>query len=157
MSEIAATKSADALIAYLNQSDYGRWIIGYYAHLSINDRLTFIKGMNEVLPYVENREAFISYIKYSMKENQCKTLDFDCWVNDFMAVSRSECILTDEGYEAIKRKYSDEIEKLLEEMNRQHELDEDDEKARHKEYMELDSGTETDGFYISDDDELPFN
>ena len=129
----------------------------YYAHLSINDRLTFIKGMNEVLPYVENREAFISYIKYSMKENQCKTLDFDCWVNDFMAVSRSECILTDEGYEAIKRKYSDEIEKLLEEMNRQHELDEDDEKARHKEYMELDSGTETDGFYISDDDELPFN
>ena len=157
VSEIAATKSADALIAYLNQSDYGRWIIGYYAHLSINDRLTFIKGMNEVLPYVENREAFISYIKYSMKENQCKTLDFDCWVNDFMAVSRSECILTDEGYEAIKRKYSDEIEKLLEEMNRQHELDEDDEKARHKEYMELDSGTETDGFYISDDDELPFN
>ena len=92
-----------------------------------------------------------------MKENQCKTLDFDCWVNDFMAVSRCECILTDEGYEAIKRKYSDEIEKLLEEMNRQHELDEDDEKERHKEYMELDSGTETDGFYISDDDELPFN
>ena len=66
VSGIAATKSADALIAYINQSEYGRWVISNYAHLSPTDRLIFIKGMNEVLPYVANREVFISHIKFSM-------------------------------------------------------------------------------------------
>ena len=96
VSGIAATKSADALIAYINQSEYGRWVISNYAHLSPADRLIFIKGMNEVLPYVANREVFISHIKFSMKENLCRSIAFDCWVNDFMAVSESECILTEE-------------------------------------------------------------
>ena len=90
VSGIAATKSADALIAYINQSEYGRWVISNYAHLSPTDRLIFIKGMNEVLPYVANREVFISHIKFSMKENLCRSISFDCWVNDFMAVSESE-------------------------------------------------------------------
>lgn len=80
VSEIEATKSADALIAYINQSEYGRWIIGHFIHISLDERLMFIKGMNEVLPYVANREVFMSHIKYSMKENKCKTLDFDCWL-----------------------------------------------------------------------------
>ena len=116
VSEIEATRSAEALIAYINQSEYGNWIIGCYAHLSVDDRLTFIKGMNSVLPYVANRKNLMSHIKFSMKENRCRTLDFDCWVNDFMAVSNADCILTDEGYEVIKNKYSKEISDLLEEM-----------------------------------------
>lgn len=65
VSEIDATKSTDALIAYLNQSPYGHWIIGQYAHFSSDEKLTFIKGMNQVLPYVANREEFISKIKFS--------------------------------------------------------------------------------------------
>ena len=130
VSEIEATKSAEALIAYINQSEYGNWIIGYFAHLSLDERLTFIKGMNEVLPFVANREVFMSHIKYSMKENRCRNLDFDCWVNDFMAMSEADSILTAEGYEAIKNKYSKEIEKLLEDLRLEHERDEAEEAIR---------------------------
>ena len=155
VSEIEATKSAEALIAYINQSEYGRWIIGYFAHLSIDERLTFIKGMNAVLPYVGNRENFMSHIKFSMKENRCKTLDFDCWVNDFMAMSEADCILTDEGYEVIKNKYSKEIDDLLEEMRLEHERDEADAAMRYKEYTNTPTDPDFD-FRLPDDEELPF-
>lgn len=155
VSEIEATKSAEALIAYINQSEYGNWIIGYFSHLSLDERLTFIKGMNDVLPFVANREVFMSHIKYSMKENKCKNLDFDCWVNDFMAMSEADSILTAEGYEAIKNKYSKEIEKLLEDIRLEHERDEAEETIRIQEYMSCPSSTSTD-FELPDDKELPF-
>lgn len=155
VSEIEATKSAEALIAYINQSEYGNWIIGYFAHLSLDERLTFIKGMNEVLPFVANREVFMSHIKYSMKENRCRNLDFDCWVNDFMAMSEADSILTAEGYESIKNKYSKEIEKLLEDIRLEHERDEAEETIRIQEYMSCPSSTSTD-FELPDDKELPF-
>lgn len=155
VSEIHATKSTEALIAYINQSEYGRWIIGYFAHLSLDERLTFIKGMNAVLPYVGNRENFMSHIKFSMKENRCKTLDFDCWVNDFMAMSEADCILTDEGYEVIKNKYSKEIDDLLEEMRLEHERDEAEATKRYEEYTDICSESDFD-FKLPDDEELPF-
>ena len=155
VSEIEATKSAEALIAYINQSEYGHWIIGYYAHLSLDERLTFVKGMNTVLPYVGNREKFMSHLKFSMKENRCKTLDFDCWVNDFMAMSEADCILTDEGYEVIKNKYSKEIDDLLEEMRLEHERDEADAAMRYKEYTNTPTDPDFD-FRLPDDEELPF-
>ena len=121
MTPVAATASAEALITYLNQSPYGKWVINTYAHLSADEKCTFIRGMNRVLPYVKDTEAFISRIKYSMKENNCSTIDFDCWVNDFMAVSEGECILTDEGYEILKHRYGREIDSLLEDMKKEHE------------------------------------
>ena len=155
VSEIEATKSADALIAYINQSEYGRWIIGYFAHLSVDDRLTFIKGMNTVLPYVGNRENFMSHLKFSVKENRCKTLDFDCWVNDFMAMSEADCILTNEGYEVIKNKYSKEIDDLLEEMRLEHEREEAEAAIRYEEHADTSTDTEFD-FKLPDDEELPF-
>ena len=155
VSEIEATKSAEALIAYINQSEYGNWIIGYFSHLSLDERLTFIKGMNDVLPFVANREVFMSHIKYSMKENRCRNLDFDCWVNDFMAMSEADSILTAEGYETIKNKYSNEIEKLLEDIRLEHERDEAEETIRIQEYMSCPSSTSTD-FELPDDKELPF-
>lgn len=155
VSEIESTKSAEALIAYINQSEYGRWIIGYFAHLSLDERLTFIKGMNAVLPYVGNRENLMSHLKFSMKENRCKTLDFDCWVNDFMAMSDADCILTDEGYEVIKNKYSKEIDDLLEEMRLEHERDEADAAMRYKEYTNTPTDPDFD-FRLPDDEELPF-
>lgn len=119
VSSIEATKSADALIAYINQNSCGRWVINNYAHLSASDKLMFIKGMNKVLPYVKNKDAFIERIKYSMKENLCKTIDFDCYVNDFMAVAECECVLTDEGYEIIHKKYEHEINEFLREIQEQ--------------------------------------
>lgn len=149
VSEISATKSADNLIAYINQSEYGRWVINYYSHLSVDNRLTFIKGMNQVLPYVKNRDVFISHIKFSMKENMCSSIDFDCWVNDFMAMDDSECILTDEGYELIKQKYSSEINDLLNELQEEHELEE-------KMYQELYPDKDFSLNEISENDELPF-
>lgn len=155
VSEISATKSANALIAYINQSEYGRWIINNYAHLSPTDRLIFIKGMNEVLPYVANREVFISHIKFSMKENLCRNLAFDCWVNDLMAVSESESILTEEGFRIIKEKYSSEIDEFIKDMTLEHERDEIEEKERYQEHFELSSELE-DICAVSDDEELPF-
>ena len=155
VSEIEATKSAEALIAYINQSEYGRWIIGYFAHLSLDERLTFIKGMNAVLPYVGNRENLMSHLKFSMKENRCKTLDFDCWVNDFMAMSDADCILTDEGYEVIKNKYSKEIDDLLEEMRLEHTREEANAAIRYEEYENIPANSDFD-FKISEGAELPF-
>ena len=113
---LQATKSAEALITFINQSEYGRWVINNYAHLSTDDKLTFIKGMNKVLPYVKHTHTFIKCIKYSMKTNMCKTIDFDCYVNDFMAFDESEYILSDEGYKILQVKYADEIEKFIKEM-----------------------------------------
>ena len=152
VSEIAATKSADALIAYLNQSPCGHWLIGQYAHFSPSERLTFIKGMNQVLPYVANREQFISRIKFSLKDNLCKTLDFDCWVNDFMAVSRNEIILSDEGYEILKKKYAKEINELIEQFCREHE----EEQREHEEYMKQHPNERTLEEQLLSMEELPF-
>ena len=121
ISPIEATTSAEALIAYLNTSEYGAWIINHFAHLSAGERMTFIKGMNDVIPYVQNRDVFISHIKYSLKDNLCKTLDFDCWVNDFMAYSESESILTEEGYRIIMAKYDKEITELIDDMKKEYE------------------------------------
>lgn len=120
VSSVEATKSAQALIAYINQNSCGKWVINNYAHLSISDKLVFIKGMNQVLPYVKNRDTFIERIKYSMKENLCKTIDFDCYVNDFMAFSECECVLTDEGYNVIQKKYKKEINQFLKDMQEQY-------------------------------------
>lgn len=63
-----------------------------------------MKGINSVLPYVKNEETFFSRIKFSMKENLCKTIDFDCYINDLMAFGEADSILTDEGYRAIVSK-----------------------------------------------------
>ena len=120
ISSIEATVSADALITYLNQNPYGNWIINHYAHLSASEKLLFVKGMNQVLPYVKNEETFFSRIKFSMKENLCKTIDFDCYINDLMAFSEADSILTDEGYRVIGEKYNKEIEEFIEEMRQQH-------------------------------------
>ena len=155
VSEIEATKSAEALIAYINQSEYGHWIIGYFAHLTLDERLVFIKGMNTVLPYVGNRENFMSHLKFSMKENMCKTLDFDCWVNDFMAMSDTDCILTDEGYEVIKNKYTKEIDDLLEEMRLRHEQEEAEAAKRAEAHADITVDSNFD-FKLPNGEELPF-
>lgn len=120
VSSIEATKSAEALITYLNQNSCGCWVINNYAHLSGADKLMFIKGMNKVLPYIKNRDAFIERIKFSMKDNLCKTIDFDCYINDFMAVSEDECVLTDEGFNLIHKKYEKEINEFLKELEEEH-------------------------------------
>lgn len=120
VSPIEATKSADALIAYINQNSCGKWVINNYSHLSVSDKLIFIKGMNKVLPYIKNKDVFIEMIKFSMKQNTCKTIDFDCYINDFMAPTEYECVLTDEGYEIIHKKYEMEINQLLNNMKKQY-------------------------------------
>lgn len=108
--------------------------------------------MNQVLPYVANREQFISRIKFSLKDNLCKTLDFDCWVNDFMAVSKEETILSDEGYEILKKKYAKEIDALIEEFCREHE----EEQREHEEYMKQHPNEKTLEECMLAFEELPF-
>ena len=44
----------------------------------MKQKTVFIKGMNEVLPYVANRDKFISSIKYSMKQDFCQKIALDC-------------------------------------------------------------------------------
>jgi len=115
ISNIEATKSEDALITYLNSSNYGNWIINQYEHMSKEKRKTFVAGMNMVLPFVANKETFMSKLKFSFKSNYCKTLEYDCWINDFMASCEADCILTTQGYEIIKKKYAKEISEFIEE------------------------------------------
>ena len=152
-----AKKSEEALIAYINQSKYGKWIINHYAHLSMNERLTFIKGVNNVLPYVADSENFISHIKFSLKQNTCKTIDFDCWVHDYMSADSSEYILTGEGYDVIKQKYQNQINALLEDMRIQHEKEELEDEQRYQEYIKSQPEAADTKYILPVNEELPFN
>lgn len=157
VSEKAATKSEEALIAYINQSDYGRWVINNYAHLSGTDRLVFIKGMNEVLPYVGDRERFIAHIKFSMKENMCKNIALDCWMNDLMCMDNSPSLLTDEGFEYFKNKYKKEIDELIKDISEQVQQDEIEEQKSIDEYSKNSTGTDSAYVISSFYEELPFS
>ena len=156
ISETAASKSAEALIAYINQSEYGKWVINNYAHLSSADRIIFIRGMNEVLPHVGNRENFISHIKFSMKDNLCQTIAFDCLVNDLMAYSKEECILSDNGYESLKERYKTDLDELINEMTRQHELEELKENKIINGYKKLELADTYALLPVVSEEELPF-
>ena len=116
ITEDEAMRSSDALIAYINQSENGRWVINHYSCLSNEEKEIFIKGMNQVLPYVANRENFISYIKHSMKQDFCEKIDFDCWLNDSNAYGTGDMILTKEGFKIIGDKYSKEINEFYQDM-----------------------------------------
>ena len=157
VSKTEVLESEGALIAYINQSNYGKWIINRYAHLSTDDRLTFIKGINNILPYVADNENFISNIKFSLKQNMCQSIDFDCWVHDYMAFSKTDCILTDEGYEIVKQKYKNRIDKLLEEMRKQHEREELENEHIYQEYIESQPDDTNIDYIIPLNEELPFN
>ena len=69
VSKTEALKSEGALIAYINQSNYGKWIINRYAHLSTEDRLTFIKGINKTSSLLQ-------------KSNSPELICFSCSSND---------------------------------------------------------------------------
>ena len=122
VSNLQACKSEDALIAYLNDNSYGNWIINYYSHMSKENQKTFIAGMREVLPFVADKDAFMSRLKYSVKKDCCKTLAFDCLIEDFMLAS-GNYILTDDGYESFKERYNNEFNQFLEEERKSHEED----------------------------------
>ena len=138
ISPIEATKSAQALIAFINQHECGRWVINNYAHLSATEQLTFIKGMNQVLPYVKNKDVFISRIKFSMKQNLCKTIDFDCFTNDLMAFSDADCVLTKEGYKIIGDKYDKEIKEFVLDLKEQWEIPDNNIRTKDEIHWDLD-------------------
>ena len=157
VSEKAATKSEEALIAYINQSKYGRWVINNYAHLSAAERLVFIKGMNEVLPYVADREIFISHIKFSMKENLCRNLALDCWFEDLVNPEQESCILTQKGFEYFKNKYEKEIEVMLNSIAKQAREEAIETDRRIDEYLQNAKNTNFICTKLSEDEELPFS
>jgi len=157
VSEIDATKSTDALVAYLSQSEYGNWIINYFSNLTSSDRRIFRKGVNEVLPYVKDRDTFIANIKYSMKADLCKKLALDCLTNDLMAMTDADCILTDEGYEILREKYAKELNEFVDEMNAQHELEVAEDAIRKAEYGQLPENNDEWNHLLPTDDELPFD
>ena len=122
VTNLQACKSEDALIAYLNDSSYGNWIINYYSHMSKENQKTFITGMRDVLPFVADKDAFMSRLKYSVKKDCCKTLAFDCLIEEFLIASGNH-ILTDDGYERFKERYNNEFNQFLEEERKSHEED----------------------------------
>ena len=154
VSEKAAIKSEEALIAYINQSEYGKWVINNYAHLSGADRLIFIKGINEVLPYVADREKFISFIKFSMKSNLCKNIALDCWLEDLMHGEYSSYILTEKGFSYFKEKYKKEIDIMLKDISNQAKQEDIESQKRIDKY--LSKNKERSCITLKDVDELPF-
>ncbi len=138
VSPIEASRSADALIAFINQSRYGRWVIERYAHLPLEDRITIIKGLNQVLPYVKDSESdlFISKIRFSLERNMCKTIDFDCLTDDLLAYSEEECVLTKEGFDVIKKKYEAELDDFINDMRAEEQKKTEKENNRKKEGAE---------------------
>ena len=78
--------------------------------------MTFRKGINEVLPYIADRELFISHIKYSMKSDMCRNLAYDCVMKDCTHMDNSPSILRKDGFEFLYDKYKDKIYKDMEQM-----------------------------------------
>ena len=70
-------------------------------------------------------------------------------------MSEADCILTDEGYEVIKNKYSKEIDDLLEEMRLEHEREEAEAAIRYEDHTDTSADTGFD-FKLPEDEELPF-
>ncbi|MCR5608926.1 MAG: IS21 family transposase [Lachnospiraceae bacterium] len=153
VSEKAAMKSEEALIAYINQSEYGRWVINNYANLSYKAKSIFIKSINEVLPYINNKEQFISHIKYSMKSDYCKTIAFNCLIEDTMRMDESSNILTDEGIQYFSKKYEDEMYDYYENIAKQ-QIEYEKEKEEIKSKIQSDN---SDSMLIPKLDELPFD
>ena len=114
--------------------------------------------MNKVLPYVKNKDVFISRIKFSMKQNLCKTIDFDCFTNDMMAFSDADCILTQEGYKIIGDKYEKEIEELVADLREQWGISDDDNDIETKKELrsDLELNDSHEEFPFESDEELPF-
>ena len=152
-----ARKSEESFITYINQNTYGRWIINHYAHLSADERRTFVKSVQDILPYVADTENFISHLKFSVKQNLCRTIDFDCWIHDYMASERCACILTNEGYDVINQKYQNQIKALLEDMRIQHEKEELEDEQRYQEYIKSQPENAGAEYRISETEELPFH
>lgn len=119
VTEEEAVKSEEALIAYLSQSSYGHWIVNNYAHLSEKDKKTFRKGMNDVLPYIGDREQFISHIKYSMKADLCKNLAYECLFEDSMRMDGSPDILSRDGFRYLNEKYKERLYEDMKDMAEQ--------------------------------------
>ena len=72
-----------------------------------------------------------------------------------MAMSDTDCILTDEGYEVIKNKYSKEIDDLLEEMRLRHEQEEAEAAKRAEAHADITVDSNFD-FKLPNGEELPF-
>lgn len=119
VSEAEAMKSETALIAYISQSEYGSWIVNNYAHLSDLNRQIFREGVNKVLPYIADKEQFISNIKYSMKADMCKRLDYHCLLEDSMRMDNSPNILSDKGFKYLHDKYKEELYADMKDMAQQ--------------------------------------
>ncbi len=150
ISKIDETISEDDFIAYLNQSKYGQWIIFDYLASSDNDKNVLRKRINEVIPHVINPESFISHLKYSVKSNLCSDLAFDCLINDFMAVSKEDIILSDEGYETFRERYNKELKEFIDEM-KESEQDKVEEELMFQDYYSGDFSE----YILNTDKELP--
>ena len=73
-----------------------------------------------------------------------------------MAYSTEECILSDDGYETLKERYRNELDKFINEMTGQHELEEKEESERITEYKKLKPADANALLPIISENELPF-
>ena len=58
-----AVQSPEALIAYFSDTSSGRWIINRYSQMSKQERISFLKHVCNVLPYVASKNSFSDYLK----------------------------------------------------------------------------------------------
>lgn len=113
--------------------------------------------MNEILPYVADKEKFISHIKVSMKENLCRSIALDCWIHDLTCMDDSSCILTQKGFEYFKKKYKKEIDVLLNDMAEQAKKEAIESNKRIDEYIQSNKNNEYTCIPPKDANELPFS
>ena len=116
---LEAAESENALIAYFSQYRQGNWIVTRFAHLSAKEKELFVASVNEVLPYVEHGENFVSEIQNTMKSDCCKRLAFNCICNDILAAEDEDTILDEKGYKTLFDRYFPEIDEYMSELRTQ--------------------------------------
>lgn len=113
---VEATKSVETLRKYLNQNSTGMEIIQFYMSLSNLCRKILIHNINRVLPYVYDNSSFINTVKDSMRKSLCRTLEYDCLLNDYTQDGFiCTYILTNEGYRILSMKYQKELREYRDE------------------------------------------
>ena len=111
-----AVQSPEALIAYFSDTSSGRWIINRYSQMSKQERISFLKHVCNVLPYVASKNPFSDYLKELIKSNKLELIDLNCLIHDITSDSTKH-LLTSDGYQLIFEKHKEKLDELMTKKN----------------------------------------
>ena len=116
ISKTEATISLKGLEAYISSRKESAWIIRYYSKLTQSDKDFFYHEMSKLLPHVVNESLLFNNMKYLLKNDSVKNFRFNVLIQDSVGEIG---MLSDEGFELLKKEYEAQYLDYIEEMRNQ--------------------------------------